>query len=380
MLKRFLLLALYLLLACGSAGAEGLVNPGGASPSPTGEAGTTLTEMGVDSGYLSWISQMAYLNGQPYGMTSVGGWRARTTIYAQTEQGMEVVWTGEGRARGIFAWGDKLLMLAEKPKGFWENLLEMYETPGERFVQVLDPATWEAEVLPITEAVPLLRVLDGELVRWGSLREDGIPRAEMHRWNGAGWDEALIWTGEMPEEESFYTELHPGFALLDQQLHDKGVRDLRIMTLADGREHLLRDVEPRYGNALDAVLDGDLLYLLGDSGLWAFDLAAGTRELLLPGTVGRFIMNGRYIVFSYDADYVDNECRMQVYDRETATLLREVTVPNDADCWVLDGDTLYLQVYTKGGYWVNGVMKVERPYSAVIDLTTGECRTTPFDY
>ena len=47
---------------------------------------------------------------------------------------------------------------------------------------------------------------------------------------------------------------------------------------------------------------------------------------------------------------------------------------------MLDGDTLYLQDYTKGGYWVNGVMKVERPYSAVIDLTTGECRTVPFHY
>lgn len=379
MLKRLMLLALCLLLVCGSAGAEGLVNPGGASPSPTGEAGTTLAEMGVDSGYLGWISQMAYLNGQPYGMTSFGGWRARTIIYAQTEKGMEVVWTGEGRGRGLFAVGDKLVLVAEEPTDFWEDVFSMYPPLGERFVEVIDPATWEAERLPIPPGESLVFEMDGELVRWGSWREDGIPRAEMHRWNGAGWDEALIWTGEMPEE-SFYTELHPSFVLLDQQLHDKGVRDLRIVTLADGREYLLTDVEPRYGNALHAVLDDGILYLMGDSGLWAFDLAAGTRELLLPGTVGTFIMNGRYIVFSHDADYDDNECRMQVYDRETETLLREVTVPGDADCWVLDGDTLYLQDYTKGGYWVNGVMKVERPYSAVIDLTTGECRTVPFHY
>ena len=380
MLKRLMLLALCLLLACGSAGAEGLVNPGGASPSPTGEAGTPLTEMGVDSGYLSWISQMAYLNGQPYGMTSFGGWRARTTIYAQTEQGMEVVWTGEGRGRGLFAVGDKLVLVAEEPTDFWEDVFSMYPPLGERFVEVIDPASWEAERLPIPPGEALVFEMDGEMVRWASWQEEEMLHAEIRRWNGAGWDAVFAWTGNALPEGWYGAAPYSGFVRLGQHVHGRGLRDLRIVTLADGREYLLTDVEPRYGNALNAVLDDGILYLMGDSGLWAFDLAAGTRELLLPGTVGTFIMNGRYIVFSHDADYDDNECRMQVYDRETATLLREVTVPNDANCWVLDGDTLYLQDYTKGGYWVNGVMTVERPYSAVIDLTTGECRTTPFDY
>lgn len=331
-------------------------------------------ETGVDSRGLTWINQMAYLNGQPYGMTSVGGWRARTTIYAQTDQGMEVVWTGEGRGRGLFAVGDKLVLIAEKPTDFWEELFSMYPPVGERFVGVIDPATWEAALMPIPAAGMPRCVLNGALVRWRCWQEEGMPHVEICRWGGADWEETFVWTGETPLEGSSYTSLYPGFLLLDQQLHDGGVRDLRVITLADGREHLLRDVEPRYGNALDAVLDGDMLYLLGDSGLWHFDLAAGTRELLLPGITARFIMNGRYIV-----GYVRG-AGLQVWDRETAALLWEVDVPQDAHYWLLDGDTLYLQDYTKGGYMIDGRMHSQRPYAAVINLTTGECRITPFEY
>lgn len=358
-----LMLALCLLLVCGRV------------------VRAAFAEMGVDSESLSWINQMAYLNGQAYGMTSVGGWRARTTIYAQTEKGMEPVWTGEGRGRGLFAVGDKLVLIAEKPTDFWEELFYFKYPPlGEKFVEEIDPVTWDTELLPIpADSMPLC-MLDGALLRWRCWQEEGLPRVEIYRWDGADWAESFVWTGETPLGGSSYTELFPGFLLLDQQLHFGGVRDLRILTLADRREHLLTNVEPRSGNALDAVLDGDMLYLLGDSGLWRFDMTTGARELLLPGMVAGFIINERYIVGYTASKDVDQGACIQVFDRETAALLREVIVPQRADYWLLTGDTLYLQDYTKGGYMVNGRMQSQRPYAAVIDLTTGECRITPFEY
>ena len=213
-------------------------------------------------------------------------------------------------------------------------------------MQEIDPVTWDAECLPIPADSPPMGVLDGEMLRWRCSQEAGLPRVTMDCWDSTDWAESFVWTGETPLTGSSYTALYPGFLLLEQQLHSGGVRDLRILTLADRREHRLTGVEPRAGNALDAVLDDDMLYLLGDSGLWRFDLAAGTRELLLPGIVVGFLLNERYIVgYAASKDAGPGAC-IQVFDRETAALLREVAVPQDANYWLLDGDTLYLQDYT----------------------------------
>lgn len=340
-----------------------------------------LAETGVHSGYLTWTSKAALVNGQAYGMTSTEGWRARTTVYAQTEKGMEVVWTGEGRGRGIAAWGDKLLMVTEKPKGFWQDMLELKPTRGERFVQVLDPATWETEILPIPDDGWSVLTMNGELVREAKWREEGLPHVELCRWNGEGWDEFFTWTGNAETENWFVGMFYHGFVLLEERRSIGGKRRmLHIANLEDGREYLLTNVEGQRNGVLNAVLDNGILYLLGDSGLWAFNLAAGSREMLLPGVAGKFVMNDSYIVFCDDADSTDNKGRLQAYDRKTATLLQQIAIPGVPMNWLLEGGTVYLQYYSRGGYIGPDGMQMIRPSSSIVELTTGECHTTFFDY
>lgn len=342
-----------------------------------------LAEAPLDSDGVTRIDRSAMVNGVIYGMTSTSGWNARTTLYCMTEDGMETVWQGEGYCRAIYALGEKLLLVSER-KSFWEDLLEFYEKPGERFVQVVDPATWRAETLFIPDDGGQIVALNGQIVRWSERSAESgdmlQTRVTLQRWNDDGWELFFAWQGEGEKKGRFGSELHPDFIVLERRETGRWTCDMRIATLPDGREYLLTGVANEAVRGVEAVIEDGVMYYLGFDGekctLHACDLAAGTQQLLITLPVPYyegFMLTADSVVLmqSWEA--------LEVYDRGSQALRRIIAIPNGTRDWFMRGDEVWMIDYENSSSVEGGqVVRRVKPSSSVVDLRSGECHTVPF--
>lgn len=326
---------------------------------------------------LNGTLDVAAVGGEVYCMTATEGWRAETTIFRMTQEGLTPVWTGKGNGFALFEMDGQLLLTATE-KTFLQDLTG---AGGTWTVTRIDPATGEALRLMTTKGDGRAVCLDGALCwfesRWMGGSQEEPAFARLRRWDGEAWQTILDWTGSPAAPDDLSSQLsylYPDFVLLEKREASRDVEDMTLYLLDSGETVKLHGV-PLYGS--DMLLMDGVLYTKGRDGIYAHDLATDTsRQLLaLPerSTYGFALDDTRLIVMPSDG------C-VAVYDRADMTLLRKVELPSGALHWVLLGDWLYALDPTTSYSSVGGEVTFYEPaYCAVANIESGECWTTLLD-
>ena len=368
-MKRLLTaLLLCLLLVCGSAGAEGVESAmgverteraGGASPSPTGMAGAALAE-GLDSFDLS-RQELAWVDGEVYAIGKPG-LLGCTSVCRVTETGLVTVWSTGESLRGIYPWGNELLVVTQRG----ENMNYLFGTPVTQSAFVLDPASGRAHRWQTTT--------EGELmarngVLWRIDRDGADAHCPVRAWRltSAGWEIVADFRSDAPVK-SFGGFLYNDFLTLCLPPAGDNAADGLFMDADTGERFTLTGLDFGFNHLLRAVRQDGRLYYLGHHGFHAVDTETGMTCTLLdyPEYAYRaFAMDDtRFILIERD--------RVDVYDRVTMTLQKSIATDTfPTDC-LLTGDVLYI----RNQYW-DIDSGGERHFLAVIDLTDGTC--THFD-
>ena len=346
MLRRFLIVLTVLALLCGGAGAE-----------VTGRESST-----INAGM-----EIAMVDGTVYCMSVQQGLWDKTTIYRWTGSGLEAVWSDGVDGVSLYALDGALLLTVIR-----RNILEELSGAGTYEALRIDPRTWETEELAAVHSTRGRLVCDGENLlcfSWSGFDGD-TPWCRLATWQNGEWTVEFSWRSDYTDEDRRGSFLYPDFVILEMSEHTPETSDIRLRTLADGREYLLQGTDAKWYGTLSAVLEDGRLYYLENKRLYVHDLEAGTTELLLTLTgydYYEFILDEKRMVI------MGSDGLVEIYDRATLTQLHAVQLPQGAFDWLLSGDTLYV-FQPRGTVHSVGGKEVERwpAYMATVNIATGE--------